>query len=456
VNTRNVITFVLSVFSVACISGCGNLTPSEAAAEANFAIFGGTESMPCEWPEVVSLGGCTGTLIHPRLVVYAAHCGTDFPEVRFGTEIGRSQFRKGVSFCKAYPDYELGDGTDLAFCVLENDVTEIVPARVLAGCELNELVEGVEVTAVGYGQANPKDFGGTKRWGRLHLATIGDEITAVDEEVDTCRGDSGGPIFLDIVDSDGHTEPRLVGVTSAGTDEICGSGIGHYVSLENRLEWLENASNLDVTPCFNEAGDWVPSPKCVSKTPMVESADDTKGSELSCALRGKPKKLSTCGPPYEEVTDHTAPRLLRLKPKHHVTRRELAKNESYVDFEIKVDITDDDSGVKQVTFNLLSENGEVLLTRDDEVPPYGLPFLRLPKGRYTLESKALDYEGNSAKDEAQFEIGPLENREPSGCQLKNQHQSTKATRGLWLLALGTLVMTLRRSQAIATRRASGA
>jgi hypothetical protein len=358
--------------------------------------------------------------------------------------MGQPQFRKAVSFCQAYPDYELGNGTDLAFCVLEDEVTEVVPARVIAGCELDQLDTGAEVTAVGFGQSSPKDFGGVQRWGRLHLATVGDEITTLDEEVDTCRGDSGGPIFMDVVDSKGHVEPRLLGVTSAGTEEECGKGIGHYVSLEDRLEWLESASNLDVTPCFNETGDWAPSPQCVSKTPMVESAEDAKEFEPSCASRGKAKTLSTCGAPYEELADPTAPRLFRVKPKNQITRRELAKNESALDFEIKVDATDEGSGVKRVTFRLSKESGEVLLTRYDEVPPYGLPLLRLPKGRFTLVTEAVDYAGNSTTEETQFEIGPLEQEEASGCQLKTPHLPSKSIRGFWTLALGTLGVMLRR------------
>src|SRR5687768_132103 len=46
-------------------------------------IVGGSEVAACGWPSVVALDGtCSGTLVHPRVVLYAAHCG---PNVDFVT-----------------------------------------------------------------------------------------------------------------------------------------------------------------------------------------------------------------------------------------------------------------------------------------------------------------------------------------------------------------------------------
>jgi hypothetical protein len=41
------------------------------------AIYGGETVAVCGWPTTVSMqGSCTGTLVHPQVVVYAQHCGS--------------------------------------------------------------------------------------------------------------------------------------------------------------------------------------------------------------------------------------------------------------------------------------------------------------------------------------------------------------------------------------------
>src|SRR5688572_27429935 len=48
-------------------------------------IYGGTNVPSCGWPSAVELGGsCSGTLVHPELVIYAAHCGASYSWVRLG------------------------------------------------------------------------------------------------------------------------------------------------------------------------------------------------------------------------------------------------------------------------------------------------------------------------------------------------------------------------------------
>ena len=51
-------------------------------------IYGGTDVATCGWPTTVELGGaCTGTLVHERVVIYAAPCGADYDSVRLGESI---------------------------------------------------------------------------------------------------------------------------------------------------------------------------------------------------------------------------------------------------------------------------------------------------------------------------------------------------------------------------------
>src|SRR5687768_11449769 len=77
--------YLARVFPALCLYGCtfGSPHPEQARALSQ-GITGGAETQACEWPALAALGGCSGTLVHPSLVVYAAHCGLAMAEVRFG------------------------------------------------------------------------------------------------------------------------------------------------------------------------------------------------------------------------------------------------------------------------------------------------------------------------------------------------------------------------------------
>src|SRR5688572_9042182 len=68
-------------------------------------IYGGAPVGACGWPTTVSLGGsCTGTLVHPQVVLYAAHCGDDYSSIRFGEKVSGGGGRNvATSFCEVYP-----------------------------------------------------------------------------------------------------------------------------------------------------------------------------------------------------------------------------------------------------------------------------------------------------------------------------------------------------------------
>ncbi|MEM6928694.1 MAG: trypsin-like serine protease, partial [Myxococcota bacterium] len=154
---------------------------------------------------------------------------------------------------------------DIGLFALERPATT-PPVRLLRTCDVPSILEdGVEATILGYGAT---DLEGREPTTRLHRAVItiddadcddlergcrsavspGGELRAGGDGVDTCIGDSGGPLFVE-----GPDGPVLAGITSrsalpAPTD--CGNG-GIYVRVDAILDWVEETSgrSLAGAPC---------------------------------------------------------------------------------------------------------------------------------------------------------------------------------------------------------------
>ena len=136
-------------------------------------IYGGTPVEPCGWPTTVSMqGNCTGTLVHPQVVIYAAHCGAGFGTVTFGENIN-SSLKVPTQYCRTHPSFDnLGEGDDFAFCVLAQpqDDKQIVP--ILMGCETQILQPGGDVTpgrsrSAGHARIGPVARAQALRWLRV-------------------------------------------------------------------------------------------------------------------------------------------------------------------------------------------------------------------------------------------------------------------------------------------------
>ena len=71
-------------------------------------IEGGQNATTCQWPTSVTLfngmGLCSGTLVHPRVVVYAAHCGAGNKTIRFSESAFNGGQSVGAS-CQTNPGY---------------------------------------------------------------------------------------------------------------------------------------------------------------------------------------------------------------------------------------------------------------------------------------------------------------------------------------------------------------
>lgn len=372
----------LALGAVACGEAApGAATTTDGAAES---IIGGTLAENGEFPAVVSLGGCSGTLVHPSLVVYAEHCGTAISQVRFGAQVDAPERVVATDRCRGFPGAKLGNGTDLAYCVLEEPVLDIEPERIASGCELSDVEAGAPVTLVGYGIEGDGGAYGVKRSARSRIDSVGEELILERGMGDTCRGDSGGPVFIERQERDGSVQRRLVGVTSAGTEAECGSGVGHYVHLGNKLAWLEDSAQLDLSPCFAQ-GDWSPTAACVV-TGREPGAEDESSSQ--------PAYLRSCGEPFDLPVDETPPSVAWTQPGPDGFRQRLSPEATYAELELAVDATDSEWGVARVSFVLRDADERTLFRRDDEIAPYALPLFRVPPGRFVLSAEAVDFAGN--------------------------------------------------------------
>lgn len=243
---------VLVCFAFACALRAPDETKTSSASSP---IVGGSDVGVCAWPSVVALesetGICTGALIHPELVLFAAHCmsnGEPSPfRATFGESLGAPAFSVPVTTCKADPKFpgqpSIGKGHDLAFCRLQHAVNDVPIVPVLTRCEAGELEVGLELTAVGFGDATKEGTGGgIKRAVALPVVElVDDEAFVGGDGKGTCGGDSGGPMFLRI--SSGET--RIAGVTSYAPGSC---GLGEYLALVARgYDWLANASAVDLT-----------------------------------------------------------------------------------------------------------------------------------------------------------------------------------------------------------------
>lgn len=234
-------------------------------------IIGGVPAPADAYPFTVfiehdsgSLAWCAGSLIAPTVVLTAAHCIYRFPisQARiwvgannlltdFGTEI------EVIGFI-AHPDYEEFSTNDLAVIILA-EPSSTTPVRLASAAHADLGVAGVPLTAVGWGIQDVADDFIVNELTEVvvpvvddatcvaQLAATASVIAVVPETmmcaggngVDTCKWDSGGPLF----GRDAAGRPVQLGITSWG--DGCAVTPGVYTEVAAFSDWLAQFVEAD-------------------------------------------------------------------------------------------------------------------------------------------------------------------------------------------------------------------
>ncbi|MEM9493211.1 MAG: S1 family peptidase [Myxococcota bacterium] len=259
-------------------------------------IYGGHDSASCAWPTVAYAEGCTGTLIAPDLVLLAAHCPP--PDVIKFADHLKAQPPEAhyatVDRCQAHPGYAADlPGHDIAFCLLDEPIDFLPIIPVAAGCENAAAVPGATVTLVGFGRDERGEQGPKREVEADIRFRDNGELFIGGDGHDTCLGDSGGPAVIEVADGTW----RQVAITSHG--DGCGDG-GYYTELAPHLDWLEQQSGRDVTPCHDPDGQWNPGPSCEQLAIAPQTGGDRWSRQCQALERSGPS--ASCGPPQQVPT----------------------------------------------------------------------------------------------------------------------------------------------------------
>jgi len=321
------------------------------------------------------------------VVVYAAHCGFDFPDIWFGEDIDVPTRVVPTSFCKTHPQPTVGVGRDIAFCVLEESVDDIPIIPILMGCEVDALVPGRKTTLVGYGFTENDIYGIKHEVTTIVEGFADNEILLGGDGNDACNGDSGGPGYFRL---DPETFPggdgswRVFGITSYG--KSCG-GSTYYTMMHTNIAWLEENAGLDVTPCHDTDGTWNPSALC-GQVPLAPQ--ESVGTwDAGCGGAPETDWLASCGQPFDGNEDTVPPQTTVTAPGDGSVFEVESPNAT-----IYVRIDSEDPGGWGLKEHTLLIDGQELPVHSS-VSPLEINQIQFPHGTFTLTSRATDYAGNS-------------------------------------------------------------
>jgi hypothetical protein len=263
-------------------------------------VVGGKVSAPCGWPSTVDIGGCTGTLIHHRVITTAAHCLSG-SNARVTFTAGRNMSGSFTvnATCKSGARGASGGSTgrDWGYCMLPDDprikMMQITPP--LVGCEAERYLKpGNNAWVVGFGTTGSgRNDNGIKREVEVKINKVGNGIVDIgDKEVGACHGDSGGPLYMKITDGTHDWGWRVAGSTSgAGGPCDCACSTV-FVDIRQHVRAIEENEDIDVTPCTDADGKWAPGPDCKD---FITDPGTGTGTYPMCTVPTTKEPIASCG-----------------------------------------------------------------------------------------------------------------------------------------------------------------
>jgi secreted trypsin-like serine protease len=298
---RYVLSLALLALPASALAEDGTTQEVKPITETDKAVIGGAAAPAGKWPDATALlwgseQACTGTLIAPTVVLTAGHCvaGGAPNAVRLNS-ISDATGGETINVIRnfEYPSSE--SSVDAGVLVLAQPAT-VAPRAIATGWARFDITNGASIQLVGFGTIDRDgtqdttalmeatttitDFNCTSSPGCNSGGRPDGELGAGGNGIDTCPGDSGGPLYLTT-----SYGTYLAGITSrsyTGSNYYCSEG-GIYARADKVVAWVEEKTGLKVTRGPEPTGELITVVRGnAAETPILHN--DPKGTRHTYEL----------------------------------------------------------------------------------------------------------------------------------------------------------------------------